>query len=182
MKAVLVESFGPVGNAKVHNVADPEPGPGEVLVSMRSADVNFPDILVIEGAYQVKPPLPFSPGKAGAGIVAAVGPGVSAYKAGDRVAVEVEYGAYAEKLVAAEHLCYPLPEGISFEDAAALSLVYQTAHFALVERAGFKAGDHVLVLGASGGVGLAAVQLARAMGAATVIAGVRSPAKAKVTT
>ncbi|MCP5081361.1 MAG: NADPH:quinone oxidoreductase family protein [Alphaproteobacteria bacterium] len=182
MKAVMVEGFGPIENAAVRDVPEPVPGPGEVLVAMRAADVNFPDILVMEGAYQVKPPLPFSPGKAGAGIVEAVGAGATRFKPGDRVAAEVEYGAYAEKMLAAENLCYPLPKDISFEDAAALSLVYQTAHFALLERAGLTSGDRVLVLGASGGVGLAAVQLARALGAATVIAGVRSPAKAQVVT
>ncbi len=180
MKAVLVENFGPIEDAVVRDIPDPAPGDGDVLVAMKAVDVNFPDILVMEGAYQVKPPLPFSPGKAGAGIVEAVGAGVTRFKPGDRVAAEVEYGAYAEKLLAAENLCYPLPDGISFNNAAALSLVYQTAHFALVERAGFTAGDRVLVLGASGGVGLAAVQLARALGAETVIAGVRSPAKAHV--
>ena len=179
MKAVILERFGPVEDAAVCIVPDPEPGHGEVLVALQAADVNFPDILVMEGDYQVKPPLPFSPGKAGAGIVEAVGEGVSHFKVGDRVAVEVEYGAYAEKITAAEHLCYPLPEGISFKEAAALSLVYQTAYFALVERAGFKEGDRVLVLGASGGVGLAAVQLARALGAASVVAGVRSMEKVK---
>ncbi len=180
MRAVIVEGFGPIEGAAVREVPEPQPGAGEVLIALGAADVNFPDILVMEGAYQVKPPLPFSPGKAGAGTVEAVGPGVSGFKPGDRVAFEVEYGAYAEKLVAAEHLCYPLPEGISSVQAAALSLVYQTAHFALVERAGFQPGDHVLVLGASGGVGLAAVQLARALGAGKVIAGVRSPQKAEI--
>ncbi len=180
MQAVIVEQFGPVDEATVRTVPDPVPGAGEVLVSVRAADINFPDILVMEGAYQVKPPLPFSPGKAGAGIVEAVGSEVTGMKPGDRVVFEVEYGAYAQKVIAAEHLCYPLPEGISFTDAAALSLVYQTAHFALMERAGFTPGDRVLVLGATGGVGLAAVQLAKALGAATVIAGVRTPAKAQI--
>ncbi|NNF78302.1 MAG: alcohol dehydrogenase catalytic domain-containing protein, partial [Rhizobiales bacterium] len=126
MKAVMVEGFGPIEDAVVRDIPDPAPGPGDVLIAMKAADVNFPDILVMEGAYQVKPPLPFSPGKAGAGVVEAVGAGATRFKPGDRVAVEVEYGAYAEKLVAAENLCYPLPKGISFNDAAALSLVYQT--------------------------------------------------------
>ncbi|MEM8646502.1 MAG: NADPH:quinone oxidoreductase family protein [Pseudomonadota bacterium] len=179
MKAVMVDEFGPLETATVRDVPDPQPGAGEVVIALGAADVNFPDILVMEGAYQFKPPLPFSPGKAGAGIVEAIGDGVTRFKQGDRVAVEVEYGAYAEKVLAVEHLCYPLPDGISFTAAAALCLVYQTAHFALVERAGFKAGDTVLVLGASGGVGLAAVQLAKALGAKTVIAGVRALSKAQ---
>ena len=180
MKAVIVEAFGPVENASVLDVADPEPGEGEVRIAVRAVDVNYPDILVMEGLYQVKPPLPFSPGKAGAGIVDAVGPGASRFQPGDRVAFEVEYGAYAEKLCAAEHLCYPLPDGIDFGAAAAASLVYQTAHFALVARASFTRGETVLVLGATGGVGLAAVQLAKALGAGHVIAGVRSMDKAAI--
>ncbi|MEM8686882.1 MAG: NADPH:quinone oxidoreductase family protein [Pseudomonadota bacterium] len=179
MRAVMVDAFGPLEMAQVRDVPDPLPDAGEVVIALGAADVNFPDILVMEGAYQFKPPLPFSPGKAGAGIVEAIGSAVTRFKVGDRVAVEVEYGAYAEKVLAAEDLCYPLPDGIAFTDAAALSLVYQTAHFALVERAGFSAGDTVLVLGASGGVGLAAVQLAKALGAKTVIAGVRALAKAQ---
>lgn len=169
MKAVMVEAFGPVEEVKVLEVADPEPGAGEVLVALRAADINYPDILVMEGAYQVKPPLPFSPGKAGAGVVEAVGSGVTAFKAGDCVAVEVEYGTYAEKIAVPQQPCYPMPDGMGFQTATALSLVYQSTHYALVDRRSFQSGDNVLVLGATGGVGMAAVQLAKAMGAGKVL-------------
>ena len=179
MKAVLVRAFAPFDEARVEDVPDPEPGSGEVIVDVVAAEANYPDILVIEGKYQVKPPLPFSPGKAAAGRVAALGPGVTALRPGDRVALQVEYGAYAEKVrVWAEH-CFPMPDSMSFDVAAALGLVYQTAHFALLDRAGFRPGDVVLVLGATGGVGMASVQLAKALGARLVI-GAAGPAKAAV--
>jgi NADPH2:quinone reductase len=170
MKAVVVSEFAPFENAAFTDMADPVPGPGEVVVDVDAAEANYPDILVIEGRYQIKPPLPFAPGKAAAGIVSALGEGVTGLRPGNRVAVQVEYGAYAEKLVARAESCFPMPEGMAFETAAALGLVYQTAWFALVERAGFKPGDTVLVLGASGGVGSATVQLAKALGAPVVIA------------
>ncbi len=173
MKAVCVREFGPIEAAEFTDVSDPVPGPGEVVVAVEAAEVNVPDILIMEGKYQVKPPLPFSPGKAAAGIVETVGDGVTSPKPGDRVAVQVEYGAYAEKLKTPAANCYPMPDGMSFADAAALGLVYQTAHFALAERAALSAGDSVLVLGASGGVGAASVQLAKALGAGLVIGGVR---------
>jgi NADPH2:quinone reductase len=170
MKAVIVAAFGPVASAEVRDVPDPVAGPGEVVVAMRAADVNYPDILVMEGRYQVKPPLPFSPGKAGAGVIAALGAGVTGFAIGDRVAVQVEYGAYAEKVVAPAGGCLKLPDDIGFAEAAALGLVYQTSYYALVDRGAFRAGDSVLVLGASGGVGVAAVGLAKALGAGTVLA------------
>jgi NADPH2:quinone reductase len=179
MKAVLVRAFAPFEEARVEEVPDPEPGPGDVIVDVVAAEANYPDILVIEGRYQVKPPLPFSPGKAAAGRVAALGPGVTGLRLGDRVSLQVEYGAYAEKVrVRAEH-CYAMPDSMSFDVAAALGLVYQTAHFALLDRAGFRPGDVVLVLGAAGGVGMASVQLAKALGARLVI-GAAGPAKAAV--
>lgn len=180
MKAVIVEAFGPVGDARVAEVPETEPGPGEVCISMRAADINYPDILVMEGLYQVKPPLPFSPGKAGVGVIESVGEGVTTFTPGDRVAAEVEYGAYTEQLVCAGELCCAVPEGISFETAAALTLAYQTGYYALIDRASFKAGDTVLVLGATGAVGMACVQLAKALGASTVLAGVRTPDKAQI--
>jgi len=176
VKAVVVDAFGSFRNAQIRTLADPRPGKGEVCIAVRAAETNYPDVLVMEGNYQVKPALPFSPGKAAAGVVDAVGAGVSDFSPGDRVAVEVEYGAYAEKLVAPAASCFLIPDGISFEDAAALSLTYQTSHFALVERCQMKQGETVLVLGASGGIGFAAVQLAKALGAATVIAATRGAA------
>ncbi len=172
MKAVYVREFGALEAAEFMDTPDPVPGPGEVIVAVKAAEVNCPDSLVMEGKYPIKPPLPFSPGKAAAGIVETVGDGVKSLKPGDRVAAQVEYGAYAEKLKAPAASCYPMPDGMSFEDAAALGLVYQAAHFALAERAALSAGDTVLVLGASGGIGAASVQLAKALGAGLVIGGV----------
>ncbi len=176
----MVRAFGPIDQAAVEEVPDPVPGPGEVLVAVRAAEANYPDILVIEGAYQIKPPLPFSPGKAAAGVIEAIGEDVAGFKPGDRVAVQVEYGAYAEKLIAPAATCYLMPEGLPFDKAAALGLAYQTAHFALVDRAGLQRGDCVLVLGASGGVGVASIQLAKALGARTVIGGVRAADDAEI--
>ncbi|WP_385932426.1 NADPH:quinone oxidoreductase family protein [Tianweitania sediminis] len=161
-------------------MADPSPGRGEVLVDVAAAEANYPDILVMEGRYQVKPPLPFSPGKAAAGVVSALGEGVTRLAVGDKVAAQVEYGAYAEKLLARDESCFRIPDGMTFETAAALGLVYQTSYFALLERCQFQPGETVLVLGASGGVGSAAVQLAKAMGASLVIACTRGPEGAQV--
>ena len=172
MKAVWVEEFAPVEQAGIANVDDPVPGAGQVLIEVRAAEANFPDILVMEGDYQIKPPLPFSPGKAASGVVAALGEGVTGLLIGQPVAVQVEYGAYAEKLVAEAGAVFPMPDTMPFDVGAALGLVYQTSHFALVERAGFAPGESVLVLGASGGIGSAAVQLAKALGASKVIGAV----------
>jgi NADPH:quinone reductase len=172
MKAVVVRKFGPVGEARVETLEDPVPAAGEVVIDVGASEANYPDILVMEGSYQIKPPLPFSPGKAAAGTISAVGPDVTDLKVGDPVAAQVEYGAYAEKLLAPSQSCFPMPEGMPFDVGAALGLVYQTSHFALLDRASFKAGESVLVLGASGGIGSASVQLAKAMGASIVIGAV----------
>ena len=180
MKAVYVRAFAPFETVGVEDVPDPQPSPGEVVVDVVAAEVNYPDLLVITGQYQIKPPLPFSPGKAAAGRVSAVGAGVRDLAMGDPVAVQVEYGAYAERLKARAENCFKMPPGMPFHTAAALGLVYQTAWFALKDRAAFKPGDIVLVLGASGGVGMASVQLAKALGAKTVIAGVRGERKANM--
>ncbi|MGD9845636.1 MAG: NADPH:quinone oxidoreductase family protein [Variibacter sp.] len=175
MKAVLVREFGPVGGIRLEDCPDPTPQPGEVVVAPVVSEVNFPDVLVMEGRYQIKPPLPFSPGKCGAGTVVSVGPGVRDLKVGDRVAFQVEYGAYAERVRAKAAHCYPMPVGMDFANAAALGLTYLTAYLALKARADFKSGETVLVLGASGGVGIASIQLAKAFGAARVIGAARGP-------
>lgn len=180
MKAVQVHEFGPIELARLEDISDPMPGAGEVIVDVRAVETNFPDILVMEGRYQFTPPLPFCPGKAAAGVVSALGDGVQGLAIGDRVGAQVEYGAYAEKLRASADSCHKMPEGMDFQTAAALGLVYQTSHFALVERAGLQPGESVLVLGASGGVGQAAVQLARALGAGTVIGGVKGAKNAEI--
>lgn len=179
MRAIVAHAIGAPEDLKIEEMPDPAPGPGEVLVDMKATAVNFPDLLVIEGKYQIIPPHPFVPGKEGAGTVAAVGEGVDGLSVGDRVMVQVEWGTYAEKLVLPADHCFPMPAGMSFEEAAAMGIAYQTAHFALVARAGVKAGDRVLVTAATGSVGIAALQLARAFGC-TVLAGVTTMSKADV--
>jgi NADPH2:quinone reductase len=180
MQAVLVREFAPFSEVPVVEVPAPRPGKGEVVVDVVAAEANYPDILVIEGRYQIKPPLPFSPGKAAAGRVSALGDDVRGLRVGDPVALQVEYGAYAEKVVAPADSCFPMPEGLGFDEAAALGLVYQTSWFALRERAQYKPGDSVLVLGASGGIGTAAVQLAKALGSKAVIGAVIGAGNAAV--
>jgi NADPH:quinone reductase len=182
MRAVYVRAFAPFETVGVEEVPDPQPGAGEVMVDVVAAEVNYPDMLVIAGQYQFKPPLPFSPGKAAAGRVSALGAGVRDLAVGDHVAVQVEYGAYAERLKARAVNCFKMPAGMAFHTAAALGLVYQTAWFALKDRAAFKPGEIVLVLGASGGIGFASVQLAKALGAKMVIAGVRGERNAHLAT
>jgi NADPH:quinone reductase len=176
MRAVIVREHGPVRDQRVETLPDPVPGPDEVVIDARAIGVNYPDMLVIEGKYQVLPQRPFSPGKEVAGVVSAVGDRVTRVKVGDRVMAQREYGAYQEKVVSPEATCYRMPAAMSFEEGAALGLAYQTSHFALVDRAAYRTGETVLVTGASGGVGLASVEIAKALGA-TVIAGVTSAEK-----
>lgn len=179
MQALVVQEHGPVEALTLMERPDPIPGPGEVVVDVHAASVNFPDLLVIGGTYQNLPSRPFSPGKDFAGVVAALGDGVTSLKIGDRVTAQIEYGAYAQKCAVRQQNCHVIPDAMSFADAAAMGLVYQTAHFALVERARYQRGETVLVTGAAGGVGLAAVQVAKALGA-TVVAAVSSDEKARL--
>jgi len=179
LKALIVREHGPLENLILEDVPDPAPGPGQVLVDVHAASVNFPDLLVIGGTYQVLPKRPFSPGKDMAGVVAAVGDGVTTLKPGDRVAAQIEYGAYAQKCVVPQQNCYTMPAAMSFADAAAMGIAYPTAHFALVERARWQPGETVLINGAAGGVGIATIEVAKALGA-TVVASVGSEAKAAV--
>lgn len=176
MRAALVKEFGPPSSLVVEEVPDPAPGPGEVLIEVGAASVNFPDILVVEGTYQNLPPRPFSPGKEAAGRVIAVGDGVERVRVGQRVLALVEYGGYAEQLSVPQELVMELPASMSYEEAAAFGLVYSTAYFGLLRRARLRPGETVLVTGAGGGVGSAGVQLAKALGA-RVIALARSAAK-----
>lgn len=176
MRAVVVHEYGPACAQRVETLPDPVPGPGEIVIDARAIGVNYPDMLVIEGKYQVLPPRPFSPGKEVSGVVSAVGQGVTRMKVGDRVMAQREYGTYREKVLAPEATCYVMPASMSFDEGAALGLAYQTSHFALVDRAAYRKGETVLVTGASGGVGLAGVEIAKALGA-TVLAGVTSPEK-----
>jgi len=177
MRAMVMQAFGAPETAVLRELPMPIPGPGEVLVRTRAAGVNYPDLLVVEGKYQHKPPLPFTPGKELAGEVAALGEGVTALAVGDRVMVQVEYGAFAEAVIARPEQCFRLPDAMPYADAAAMGLVYQTAWFALIDRARLQAGETVLVNGATGGVGLAAIQLVKALGGAA-LAGVTTMAKA----
>jgi len=179
MRAIRVHEHGPYTGLQVEDAPDPVPGEREVAIETRAIGVNYPDLLAIEGKYQFLPPRPFSPGKEAAGIVRAVGAGVTACKPGDRVMALLEYGAYAEQVLAPEQQVFVLPEGMPFADAAALGLAYQTAHFALIDRGQWRAGETVLVTGATGAVGLASRQVAKALGA-TVLAGVSGPHRAEV--
>jgi NADPH2:quinone reductase len=177
MRALVVHQHGPLENLKLEDFPEPRPGRGEVLVDVQAASVNFPDLLVVGGTYQKLPARPFVPGKDLAGTVAALGPDVTQFKPGDRVMAQVEYGAYAEQSVAAANNCHRMPDRMTYAEGAAMGLAYLTAHLALVERAGLNSGETVLVTGAAGGVGLAAVQIAKALGA-TVLAAVSSEDKA----
>jgi NADPH2:quinone reductase len=174
VRAIIVDKFGAPERLRVGDVAEPVPKADEVLVTVYAAPVNYVDLLVIGGTYQFLPPLPFTPGKGPAGVVAALGRNVTSLQVGDRVLAMAEQGGYAEAVTVVANQCYRLPASMSFTEAASLSLVYDTAWFALRERARLEAGETVLVLGASGGVGQAAVQLARAMGA-RVLAGILRP-------
>ena len=155
----------------------PAPGSGQALIAIKTASLNFPDLLIIEGKYQVKPALPFVPGSEFAGVVESVGPGVTEAKPGDRVAAIVGTGGFATHALADVTQLVRLPAGIPFEEAAAFVLTYGTAYHALIDRAVLLGRETVLVLGAGGGVGTAAIQIAKGVGA-RVIAGVSTPEKA----
>ncbi len=176
MRAAFVREFGEPETLSMEDVPDPTPGPDEVLVDIMATAANFVDLLVIGGKYQFLPPRPFVPGKLPTGIVAAVGANVRDWKVGDRVQTLAEQGGYATKVSVPGRECIRLPDRMSFVEAAAMALAYDTAWFALMERARAKAGEVLLVLGASGGVGLAAVQLGKAYGL-RVLAGISNPAK-----
>jgi NADPH2:quinone reductase len=178
MRAIVVGQFGPPAAMRIEDWPTPEPGPGQIRVDVRAIDVNYPDLLVIGGRYQILPPLPFVPGKAAAGVVVALGEGSRHCRVGDRVLVQVEHGAYAEQILAADEHAYVMPEAMSFTEAAGMGLAYQTAHFALIDRGQFRAGETVLVTGAAGAVGLAAIQLVKALGG-IALAGTRRPAEAE---
>ena len=168
MKAVLCKAFGPPESLVVEDITSPTPGPGEVVISVKAASVNFPDVLIIENKYQVKPPLPFSPGSELAGVVKAVGDGVAAFKPGDRVMAITGYGAFAEEVKTEARRLLAIPPGMDFATAAAFGLTYATSEHALVDRGALKAGETLLVLGAAGGVGLAAIEIGKILGARVI--------------
>ncbi|RGE42342.1 NADPH:quinone oxidoreductase family protein [Comamonas testosteroni] len=148
----------------------PQPGPGQVLLEVKAASLNFPDLLIVQNKYQIKPPLPFVPGSEYAGVVQAVGEGVKHLKVGQNVACLSGTGGFATHTLAPAAMCMPLPESFPFVDAAAFIMTYATSHHALIDRGQLKAGETVLVLGAAGGVGTAAIQIAKAAGARVIAA------------
>lgn len=179
MRALVVRQHGPLDSLRLETLPDPRPGPDDVLVDVRAASVNFPDLLVIGGTYQNLPPTPFVPGKDVAGTVAAAGANASAFKPGDRVMAQIEFGAFAQRAIVPLANCHAMPAAMTFVEGAAMGLTYLTAHFALVERGALEPGETVLVTGAAGGVGLATVQVAKALGA-VVVASVGSDDKGEL--
>ena len=178
MRALLSHEPGGPEALRLDELPDPQPGPGELLVRVRAAAINFPDVLIIEDRYQLKPPRPFAPGGEIAGEIEAIGEGVQGWTVGDRVIAVTGFGGLVEKIVIPAKSAFPLPEERSFEDGAALLLTYATSIHALLDRGRLQAGQTLLVLGAAGGVGLAAVELGKAY-EARVIAAVSSEEKAQ---
>jgi NADPH2:quinone reductase len=170
MKALVCRAYGPVDSLTVSEVPDPTPAAGQVVVGVRACGVNFPDLLVVQGKYQFKPPPPFSPGGEVAGVVEAVGAGVEGLRVGDRVLAMSIWGGIAEKLAADASQVLPIPEGVDFASASCVATAYGTTLYALRDRADLRAGETLLVLGAAGGVGLAAVQIGKRMGARVIAA------------
>jgi NADPH2:quinone reductase len=170
MRAVRCHELTGPASLRVDDVPEPDVRAGQVLIDVRAAGVNFPDVLLTRGAYQFKPSPPFSPGGEAAGVVRAIGAGVTSVAPGDRVATTLIYGAFAERIVAPEPAVVKLPDGVGFEVGAATLLTYATTYHALVDRASIKSGETLLVLGAAGGVGIAAVELGAQLGARVIAA------------
>ncbi|MCS6766339.1 MAG: NADPH:quinone oxidoreductase family protein [Candidatus Protistobacter heckmanni] len=170
MKAALCKAWGPPDSLVIEELPDLVPGPGEVVIDVKAAGVNFPDVLIIQNKYQFKPELPFAPGSELAGTVNAVGEGVTHLKAGDRVIGYVGQGAFASQAKVPAKMVMPMPPGLDFDTAAAITLIYGTSHHAVVDRGALKAGETMLVLGAAGGVGLAAIEIGKALGARVIAA------------
>ena len=168
MKAVLCKQFGPPDSLVVEEVPSPRAGPGEAVISVKAASLNFPDVLIIQNKYQFKPPLPFSPGSELAGVVKEVGAGVQGVAAGDKVIAFTTYGAFAEEVKTDASRLVPLPAGMDFVTGAAFLLTYATSDHALRDRGALAAGETLLVLGAAGGVGLAAIEIGKALGARVI--------------
>ena len=170
MKAIVCSEYGPIENLTLEERPNPQPSKGEILIDVRAAGINFPDLLTVQGKYQVKPPLPFVPGVEVAGTVSVLGEGVTSHKVGDKVFATAPTGAFAEQCITSEHTAFGMGDSMSYEQAASIALAYGTSYHALKQRAQLREGETVLVLGAAGGVGIAAIQLAKTMGANVIAA------------
>ena len=178
MKALLSEAAGGPDTLRLAEVPEPSPGPGQLLVRVKACAINYPDVLIIEDRYQFRPPRPFAPGGEIAGLVEAVGEGAERWSAGDRLIAMIGHGGLSEKVLVEAAAALPLPQERSFEEGSALILTYATSIHALLDRGKLEAGQSLLVLGAAGGVGLAAVELGKAFGA-RVVGAVSSEEKAE---
>ena len=170
MKALVCKQYGPIEGLAIGELPDPEPAAGQVVVGVRACGVNFPDLLIVQGKYQIKPPPPFAPGGEVAGVVEAVGAGVQGLRVGDRVLAMAFWGGMAEKLAADAAQVVRIPDGVDFVSASCVATAYGTSLHALRDRASLRAGETLLVLGAAGGVGLAAVHIGKRMGARVIAA------------
>ena len=170
MKAIVCNQWGLPDTLTLEDLPDVMPAAGHVVIDVQAAGVNFPDVLIIQNKYQVKPPLPFTPGGELSGTVRAVGEGVSGFAIGDRVIAFVGQGAFAQQIAVPVQAVMPMPHGMAFDVAAAIMLTYGTSHHAVVDRAQLKPGETMLVLGAAGGVGLAAIDIGKALGARVIAA------------
>ena len=170
MRALVCREYGSPDDLVVEERDDPVPGAGEILVDIKAAGLNFPDVLLIGGQYQVKTPPPFIPGHEAAGVVAVAGGGADRFAVGDRVIITPPTGAFAERCAVPEQLAMPIPEGLDFGQAAGFTITYSTSYHALCQHAALREGETVLVLGAAGGVGISAVEIAKALGARVIAA------------
>lgn len=170
MKALVCEEFGPISQLKFKELRDPIPGPGEAVVDIAYSSINFPDTLIVQGLYQLKPNLPFVPGHECSGVVSAIGQGVTNCSVGDRVYISTSTDCFAEKIKMPATRCRPVPAEISLRDASVLGIAYMTAYHALKDKGDLQRGQTLLVLGASGGTGTAAIEIAKAMGAKVIAA------------
>ena len=170
MKALQCVELGGPDKLKINELDSPSATPGHVVIDVKSGSINFPDVLMIQGLYQFQPPHPFTPGGDSAGIISEVGEEVTKFKVGDKVFAMTGTGAFAEKILAHEASCTLIPDSMDYDSAAALSMTYGTSLYALKQRANIQPGETLLVLGASGGVGIAAIELGKAMGAKVIAA------------
>jgi len=170
MRALVCKAYGPPESLVIEDVDDPVPGAGEVIVNIEAAGINFPDILIFAGKYQVRMEPPFIPGYEASGVIAELGPGTSRYEVGDKVVFAPMGGAFAEKTAVSEDQLFPLPDMLSFEEGAGFPITYCTSYHALKDCAALQDGETVLVLGAAGGVGTTAIEIAKSMGARVIAA------------